>query len=52
LRVFVSLDDYFTITKYKGLDPEAGSSNNARQGIDRGLYPAAGKLMFGLSINL
>ena len=52
LRAFISLDDYFTLTKYKGVDPEAGSSNNARQGIDRGLYPVAGKVMFGLSIGL
>jgi len=52
LRVFVSLDDYFTFTKYKGVDPEAGSSGDARQGIDRGLYPVAGKMMFGLSIGL
>ena len=50
-RVFVSLDDFFTFTKYEGLDPEAGSSNNARQGVDRGLYPIAGKVIFGVSLN-
>jgi len=50
-RLFVSLDDFFTFTKYKGLDPEAGSSNNARQGVDRGLYPIAGKVIFGASLN-
>jgi TonB-linked SusC/RagA family outer membrane protein len=49
LRAYISLDDYFTITKYKGLDPEAGSTNNQSQGVDRGLYPIAAKLMFGLS---
>ncbi len=50
LRAFVSLDDYFTFTKYKGLDPEAGSSNDVRQGVDRGLYPIARKVLFGLSV--
>ncbi|PZX20073.1 TonB-linked SusC/RagA family outer membrane protein [Breznakibacter xylanolyticus] len=50
-RIFVSLDDYFTFTNYKGLDPEAGSNNDQSQGIDRGVYPIPGKLMFGLSVN-
>lgn len=50
-RLYVSLDDYFTFTKYKGLDPEAGSNNDRSQGIDRGVYPIPGKLMFGLSVN-
>ena len=50
-RLYVSLDDYFTFTKYEGLDPEAGSSNDQSQGIDRGVYPIPGKLMFGLSVN-
>jgi len=52
LRLFVSLEDYFTFTKYEGLDPEAGSSNNLSQGIDRGVYPIPGKVIFGLSVNL
>ncbi|MEI8047541.1 MAG: TonB-dependent receptor [Bacteroidota bacterium] len=49
LRAYFSLDDYFTFTKYKGLDPEAGSNNNQSQGVDRGLYPIAAKMLFGLS---
>ena len=49
LRAYISLDDYFTITKYKGMDPEAGSNNNQSQGVDRGLYPIAAKMLFGLS---
>ena len=51
LRVYVSLDDYFTFTKYEGLDPEAGSSDNTSIGVDKGLYPIAGKVLFGFSIN-
>lgn len=50
-RMYLSLDDYFTFTKYKGLDPEAGSSTDNRQGVDRGIYPIAGKIMFGFSLN-
>ncbi len=49
LRLYVSLDDYFTFTNYPGMDPEAGSSDNASQGIDRGLYPTPRKILFGLS---
>ncbi len=51
VRAFVSLDDYFTFTKYKGMDPEAGSGEDNRQGIDKGLYPTTKKFMFGLSVN-
>jgi len=49
-RVYVSLDDYFTFTSYKGMDPEAGSNSDNRLGIDRGLYPLTKKVMFGLSV--
>lgn len=49
LRLYLSLDDWFTFTKYKGIDPEVGSFNNNSQGIDRGLYPTASRFMTGLS---
>ncbi|REG98080.1 SusC/RagA family TonB-linked outer membrane protein [Flavobacterium aquicola] len=49
LRFYLSLDDWFTFTKYKGIDPEVGSFNNNSQGIDRGLYPTASRFMTGLS---
>ncbi|MFB9053580.1 SusC/RagA family TonB-linked outer membrane protein [Formosa undariae] len=52
LRLSLSVEDYFTITNYEGLDPEAGSTNNSGQGIDRGVYPIPGKIIFGLSVNL
>lgn len=48
LRFYVSMDDYFTFTTYPGMDPDAGSNGNGA-GIDRGLYPASRKLIFGLS---
>ncbi|MDH7461780.1 TonB-dependent receptor [Chitinophagaceae bacterium 26-R-25] len=49
LRIYVSLDDFFTFTKYPGLDPEAGSNNNNSLGIDRGVYPIPRKILGGLS---
>jgi len=52
LRFSISIEDYFTFTKYEGLDPEAGSTNNMSQGIDRGVYPIPGKIIFGLSLSL
>ncbi|TYA74391.1 SusC/RagA family TonB-linked outer membrane protein [Seonamhaeicola marinus] len=51
LRVYVSLDDYFTFTKYNGLDPEIGNFNFNSQGVDRGFYPTAAKALFGLSLD-
>ena len=52
LRMYISIDDYFTFTKYEGLDPEAGSNRDNSLGIDRGVYPIPGKIIFGLSVNL
>ena len=52
LRVYISLDDMFTFTKYEGLDPEVGSNINSLQGADRGRYPVTGRIMFGLSLSL
>ncbi len=48
-RVYVSLDDYFTFTKYPGVDPEVSNNGNSI-GIDRGGYPIPRKAIVGLSI--
>jgi len=53
LRCYVSLDDYFTFTKYPGADPEtATASNNAASaaGYDNGTYPQAKKVIFGVNL--
>jgi len=50
LRLYMSLDDYFTFTKYKGMDPEAGSEEDSSLGIDRGVYPLPRKMLFGLNV--
>ena len=50
-RVYVSLDDFFTFTKYTGLDPEIGNFSFNAIGVDRGFYPTAAKAIFGLALN-
>ena len=52
LRVYASLDDFFTITSYPGCDPETATTNlsAAQMGYDNGTYPASKKVIFGLSI--
>ena len=49
-RVYVSLDDFFTFTKYPGVDPEGGSNGGNSIGIDRGGYPVPRKAVLGLNI--
>jgi len=44
-RVYVSASNVFTITKYKGLDPEVNG------GIDGNIYPRPLTLLLGLSLN-
>ncbi len=58
LRIYVSAQNVFTITKYKGLDPEMYISNNslveqyqAAVGIDWGTYPVARTYTVGVNIN-
>jgi TonB-dependent starch-binding outer membrane protein SusC len=50
-RIYASLDNYFTFTKYKGMDPEAGSEDNNSLGIDRGVYPIPRTALVGLSFS-
>ena len=52
-RVYVSLDDWFTFTKYPGLDPETShfSQSSNGLGVDYGSYPISKKLVFGLNLS-
>jgi TonB-dependent starch-binding outer membrane protein SusC len=58
LRVFVSAQNLFTITKYSGLDPEIGlianpdnqNRNVTMSGIDVGTYPIS--RFYGLGLNV
>ncbi len=48
LRLYVTANNLFTITKYTGFDPEVGTDLN---GIDLGRYPQARSVLFGLNVN-
>ena len=51
LRLYVSLDDFFTITKYPGADPETATTGSAQaMGYDSGTYPTMKKAVFGVNI--
>lgn len=48
LRVFASIENALTFTSYKGFDPEVGNNG----GIDKGNYPQARIVTFGLNVAL
>ena len=51
LRFYVSLDDFFTITSYPGLDPETASVNTGSgAGLDWGSYPTMQKVILGVNL--
>lgn len=49
VRVYGSLEDFFTFTSYKGFDPEVTGVGNAL-GTDKGSYPNSKKVVLGLSV--
>jgi hypothetical protein len=57
LRLFVSLQNFLTLTSYTGYDPESNrngvdETNGLYQGVDFGTYPASKTLQFGIGITL
>jgi TonB-dependent starch-binding outer membrane protein SusC len=50
VRVFGSLNNLFTITKYQGLDPSVGGNADTNFGIDVGNYPNTKSWNVGLNI--
>ena len=53
-RLYVQAQNPIVFTKYKGLDPEAGSSSGFdgwAKGIDLGFYPQARGLLVGLNLS-
>jgi TonB dependent receptor. len=53
LRVYVSGQNLFTITKYSGADPEIGqisSTNYLSRGVDIGTYPQARIFTGGINV--
>ena len=59
LRVYVTAQNVFTITKYSGYDPELGETyadNNDNYGVtelavDRGQFPQTRSFLMGVNIN-
>ena len=56
LRLYVSAQNLFTFTGYKGMDPEIGTNDSYREdnpwarGIDLGSYPSPRTYMVGVNI--
>lgn len=50
MRLYCSLDDFFTFTKYPGFDPEVASSATSGMGVDKGGYPSAKKFVLGVNV--
>jgi hypothetical protein len=53
LRVFVGVDNAFTLTNYSGFDPEVGigyNNNPLDRGIDRARYPSPRTFYVGLNL--
>ena len=49
-RVYASLDDFFTFSKYPGFDPEASANATSGMGVDKGGYPTSKKVVLGVNI--
>ncbi len=55
VRLYVSANNLFTITNYKGFDPEIGTDGNWgntawAQGVDQGFYPASRTFLVGVNL--
>ncbi|MBS7252759.1 SusC/RagA family TonB-linked outer membrane protein [Flavobacterium branchiicola] len=54
VRLYLTGENLFTITKYTGFDPEIGGQTaagmNNVQGVDRGFYPQAKSYMLGVNL--
>ena len=54
-RFYVSANNLFTITNYKGFDPEIGTDGNWGgtswvQGVDQGFYPSSRTFLIGVNL--
>ncbi len=52
-RLYITIQNAYTFTKYRGMDPEVGYAPNAwSQGIDIGYYPSPRTFMIGVDLKL
>lgn len=54
VRLYVSSQNLFTLTKYSGLDPEIGiqGGNPTQNGVDNGTYPSSRFYTVGINVTL
>lgn len=52
LRVYASVNNPFTLTKYRGYDPAATNGDAVGGGIDYGFYPISKQYILGLNLSL
>lgn len=50
-RIYFSIKNVCTITKYSGNDPELSISNPLRPGLDMGTYPSQREYLLGLNVS-
>jgi hypothetical protein len=51
IRIFISGQNLFTLTKYSGVDPEVSGSGLINRGIDNNSYPRTKTYLMGLNVN-
>ena len=51
LRLYTSVNNLYTFTKYRGFDPSASSGSPIGGGIDYGFYPTPRTYIVGININ-
>ena len=49
-RLYASMNNLATFTKYSGLDPGVGGAADTNFGIDVGNYPITRSMMVGLNV--
>lgn len=50
LRIYLSSNNLYTLTRYPGYDPEIGSSDPLNMGIDNGTYPVPRTFTVGVNL--
>jgi TonB-linked SusC/RagA family outer membrane protein len=50
LRLYASANNLFTLTKYRGFDPNVSSGNPVGAGIDGGVYPVPTTYLLGINL--
>jgi len=51
LRFYFTVNNLFTLTKYKGYDPSASNGDPLSSGVDQGFYPVPRTFLLGLNLN-